>query len=724
MAGGCLALAACVVGFICAKALLCVDTPVEKADIIVILGGYSTPRIEQAVDLFRARRAPYMVFTEQRTALLGHRALQEARIPKTALLWETHANSTKENAEFTVRILRAHGFQSAILVTSWYHSRRALSAFQHFAPDLKFYSMPSYHGIGEGWLPPVAQASDVFKEYVKTVGYLFWHGIGPVVALPGPPSGRLFKSPGGGHPLEEFSAVASMRLRFLLLAAAIGAAVCSLLIPGVQKLLRPLGALSRTPQFHHAGSANLSRLGGIALCGSFLAVAAAAFAIYPQNLRLNQPHLALTLTAMAMFGLGLLDDLRPMPAHRKLACQIVIAVFAWLGGVRIDLFRSPLSGLEHSLGYWGSLATVFWLVALTNLLNMVDGIDGLAAGIGFILMALLAILPLNGPWPFPLLVAVGMAGALLIFLHYNFPPAKIYLGDGGAYLLGFLIGGLSIVNSHKGSIVAALVVPLFGLAVPIADASLAIVRRWFKGLPLFRPDRKHIHHRLVKLGFSRRRAVLTLYALSILFLLLAFALFWSDGRVLALTAGLVFLGLVWLARTFGLVKKSFDISSLLAQGIELRKETRKADSLGRWLEQQADRANSIEALWLLYEQLADGLGFDKVVLFHRDERHSWQRAGRLPAPDDLHHERHEFPADHSAIEFCGEKSRLKPVVFEHLTELAAEGWMKTFQRWKKAHPSSLEFLESSPDRMESSTTELSPAAESPKGVNPLPRPEI
>ena len=147
---------------------------------------------------------------------------------------------------------------------------------------------------------------------------------------------------------------------------------------------------------------------------------------------------------------------------------------------------------------------------MTNLVNLIDGIDGLAAGICLMLTVLLMDPQASGT-AIPLMVC-GVAGSLLGFLVFNFPPAKIYMGDGGAYFLGFPIGELTISNSHKGTVAAALVAPLFVLALPILDVSLAIMRRGLKGLPLFRADRRHIHHRLLEMGLSRRRAVIAMYS--------------------------------------------------------------------------------------------------------------------------------------------------------------------------------------------------------------------
>ena len=135
------------------------------------------------------------------------------------------------------------------------------------------------------------------------------------------------------------------------------------------------------------------------------------------------------------------------------------------------------------------------------------------------------------------LLTSGMAGALLGFLAFNFPPARIYLGDGGAYFLGFQIGLFSILSSHKGTVFAALTAPLFVLALPILDTALAIVRRGLRGLPIFRPDRKHIHHHLLGMGMSRQKVVLYLYVVTLLFLVMGFAAYWSRGRLIPVLLG-------------------------------------------------------------------------------------------------------------------------------------------------------------------------------------------
>jgi len=186
---------------------------------------------------------------------------------------------------------------------------------------------------------------------------------------------------------------------------------------------------------------------------------------------------------------------------------------------------------------------VVWLVGITNLVNLMDGVDGLAAGISFMLMILLVYVGhQNGTFA---LLAAGMSGALLGFLKFNFPPARIYLGDGGAYFIGFQVAMFSLAGSQKGAILAALIAPLFVLAFPIADTAITVLRRGLRGLPVFRPDRGHIHHRLLDLGLSHVQTVLLIYGLCVALAILSLVLS-GSGQLYAFLGALVVFGLVLL----------------------------------------------------------------------------------------------------------------------------------------------------------------------------------
>jgi UDP-GlcNAc:undecaprenyl-phosphate GlcNAc-1-phosphate transferase len=434
-------------------------------------------------------------------------------------------------------------------------------------------------------------------------------------------------------------------------------------------------------QFHHTHDHPVPRLGGLALAASFITVVLAAWLILEGDP--FEAHLNFTLVwgALAMFAVGLYDDFRPLGAKKKLALQVLISALVCLGGVAIRVLKNPVSGMVYDLGGWGVLATVVWLVALTNLINLIDGIDGLAGGISLMLMALLAYVSFQHS-DFLFLLTTGMAGALLAFLHFNFPPARIYMGDGGAYFLGFLIGGMTIVSTNKGTIAAALLAPIFALGLPIIDTALAIVRRGLKGLPLFRPDRKHIHHRLVQSGLSRRRAVLTLYALSLIFLVMAFGVFWSQGRLMPVIFGATFLALAVAARSFGFIPDWPAMGKVVGNSLQMRKETRYALALTTWFELEAERCHSVAELWENFQFVARKLGLSHVRLVLEDKEETWRAnctSFEIARGESYHHQTHHKKK--MILELIGNRCDLSEKLFEHLAELAAESWFKGAQHW-------------------------------------------
>ena len=433
--------------------------------------------------------------------------------------------------------------------------------------------------------------------------------------------------------------------------------------------------------FHHTHSSPVPRFGGIAIAGGFLLVIAAIALLSPGVLT-GWPKLGLVAGSLAVLALGLRDDFKPLGARVKLAAQVLIAAAVYFSGVQIEQLKNPVTGAVYQLGAWGLVATVLWLVTLTNLINLIDGIDGLAGGISLMLMCLLACFGTTAD-PFSLCLTIGTAGAIIGFLCFNFPPAKIYLGDGGAYFLGFLIGALTISNSHKGTVAAALIAPVFALALPIVDVMLAIARRGLKGLPIFRPDRGHIHHRLVDLGFSRRGALLVLYGLSLAFLSLALVVFWSRGQLVPILFGAMFLIFFVSARLFGFLKDWSAVTRELGISWQLRKETRYALVLCQWLEMEADRCETLQELWTTYLFITRKLGLSQVKLVLDTGRTVSRSEAIHHQASDFHRNRHELPlANIRAIEFGSEGSAMSARLFEHLTELAAEGWMKAVQRWQ------------------------------------------
>ncbi len=157
--------------------------------------------------------------------------------------------------------------------------------------------------------------------------------------------------------------------------------------------------------------------------------------------------------------------------------------------------------------------TILWIIVITNAINLIDGLDGLAAGTG--LLAAATFFMLSGQDTHLQLVYVTLGGALLGFLRYNFPPASIFMGDSGSLFLGFLLGATSIVSSHKAAAVATLMIPFIAFSIPLMDMLYAVLRRYYRGLPLSSPDREHIHHKLLERGLTRKKVLFILYAANI-----------------------------------------------------------------------------------------------------------------------------------------------------------------------------------------------------------------
>jgi len=451
-------------------------------------------------------------------------------------------------------------------------------------------------------------------------------------------------------------------------------------------------ARSETAQFHHTHRVPVPRLGGLALAFAFVIVSLLAFAVGRGAERGADLRWVVIESSLAMFLMGFWDDISPLGARKKLFLQILISWFACYGGIEIQSFRIPGNDVVLHFGAWSPVITVAWFVVLTNLVNLIDGIDGLAGGISLMLMALLWYTGAGLEMTFPAMCAAGMAGALIGFLRFNFPPARIYLGDGGAYFLGFLIAALSAVNSHKGTVVAALTAPLFVLALPIIDVSLAILRRGLKGLPLFRPDRRHIHHRLLEAGLTRTQVVVGLYVVSLIFLLMGFMVFWTKGRMAPILFGVLCLILAIATRIVKFSREWWAVGRVLGKSLEMRKTTQYALTLSRWLELEAERAESVAELWDDFQFMAAKLGFSRVSLILADGCQNSNTEDPAVAPGIMHAYRHEMNlGEFTALDFSAGPDEMEPKLFEHLCDIASEAWHKAAVRWSAANDLPIRF---------------------------------
>jgi UDP-GlcNAc:undecaprenyl-phosphate GlcNAc-1-phosphate transferase len=436
-------------------------------------------------------------------------------------------------------------------------------------------------------------------------------------------------------------------------------------------------------QLHQTHITPIPRIGGLAFAAVYVVVGILILVWLPHR-RTDPTAWAALVGGLAIFALGFYDDLFTLRARTKLLGQLLVAVGLTAAGVVIDRFKNPLSGEIYDLGWLGYPITVFWIVAMMNLINLSDGFDGLAGGIGFMVLSLLAYVGMKSGISFTVLMSVGLAGALLAFLFHNFPPAKIYMGDGGAYLIGFAIAVLAIFSSHKGEVAVAMLAPMMALALPIADVSLAILRRGLRGLPIFRPDRKHIHHRLAQLGLSPLKVVLILYGLSLLFLLMGFAVMWSGGRLMPLLAGLAVLVVALGVRYLGWVRNLFNVATLIGSVSASRRRVRYALVLAEWLEMEAELADNARTLWEQFVFCARRLDLRGVRLTAAGGELNWG-APASTAPADLE-DNHDVPfAGGCRLSFSGSSQRLDRRTFQLTTELAAEAWLRALRRWRATH---------------------------------------
>jgi UDP-GlcNAc:undecaprenyl-phosphate GlcNAc-1-phosphate transferase len=287
--------------------------------------------------------------------------------------------------------------------------------------------------------------------------------------------------------------------------------------------------------------APIPRLGGIAILFSVLLALSGLLFIH--NALTEALHsdvrkiIAFLVCATLVLLVGVYDDLRGANATVKFAAVGGIAVLFYVLGGRIVALSIPFVGGVNLPLIVGLLLTLVWVVGITNAFNLIDGVDGLATGAALFSSLVILVVSLVQGYSYVTVVALVLTGALAGFLRYNFNPASIFLGDSGALLIGFCLAALSIQGSQKSTTAVAVAIPILAFGLPVVDTTITIARRLISGKPIFRGDREHIHHMLLARGWSQRRVVLVLYAVSAAFGLLAM-LFVSSGN--GLTAVVLF----------------------------------------------------------------------------------------------------------------------------------------------------------------------------------------
>jgi UDP-GlcNAc:undecaprenyl-phosphate GlcNAc-1-phosphate transferase len=287
--------------------------------------------------------------------------------------------------------------------------------------------------------------------------------------------------------------------------ALIALVIVVLLTPAVGGMARLLGVVDREEEGRRATPRGVPRLGGLAL---FLGIFVPALAF----LRLDAQMRGILLGAAVATTVGAVDDFRGLRWWEKLGGQVAAAAIACWFGVWVHRFTFPLLGVQNLPKPVGVALTIVGIVAVMNMVNFLDGLDGLAAGVCAISALSFTVIDLSRGDVNAAILTGAVFGACIGFLRHNFYPARIFMGDSGALLLGFTLAAISVQGLSKTAALTALVLPLLVLAIPLLDTSFVVAKRIKHGKPVYQADRTHLHHRFENIGFSQRRSVAYLYA--------------------------------------------------------------------------------------------------------------------------------------------------------------------------------------------------------------------
>ncbi|MEA1961831.1 MAG: MraY family glycosyltransferase [Bacillota bacterium] len=276
-------------------------------------------------------------------------------------------------------------------------------------------------------------------------------------------------------------------------------------MPLVIRFAHRIGAIDQPdPRKVHQNA--MPRLGGLAIFTAFLI--SMLFIV-----KVSGPFTGIILGGIIIFLVGMLDDVFQLSPWVKLIGQCIAAVVAMHFGVMVHFVTNPFDGML-GLGYLSLPITFLWIVGITNAINLIDGLDGLAAGVSAIAAATMGVVAFLQGQHMVFITAMVLVAAIAGFLPYNFHPARTFMGDSGSNFLGFVLGCLAIAGMAKSAAIISLFVPIVILGIPIFDTSFAIIRRIHNKAPIFMPDKAHLHHRLMAIGLSHRKAVLCIYGIS------------------------------------------------------------------------------------------------------------------------------------------------------------------------------------------------------------------
>jgi UDP-GlcNAc:undecaprenyl-phosphate GlcNAc-1-phosphate transferase len=419
----------------------------------------------------------------------------------------------------------------------------------------------------------------------------------------------------------------------LLLIFAAAFTVCVLATPFVTRLALWAGAMDKPDNNRKVHTSTTPRMGGLALAAGLFAGMVVA-TVFQSNFGLDDAthtwgsrQVAILFASIVILAVGILDDTQELRPRMKLAGQTLAVLVLYFAGIRID--KITLLGMllefdivSYDAQFMGSVVhlspasfviTWFWFIACMNIWNLIDGMDGLASGVGLLVSGTLTIIAMHGANMGAAALSVALSGGLAGFLLYNWHPACIFLGDTGSLLIGLLVGVIGVEGSLKGPSTVSILFPILAMGLPISDTAMAIFRRWVRNLPLSAADRRHIHHLLIGLGLTPRQSAVLLYCFSgflcgVVLLGLAF-----NHEFLALTLGLsgcMAFMIVLMSRRDELSNLQSDLMGRMSRS----REDRRAAVICFSTIQKQELRHRPEELLTLFSEACHDLGFSHADL--------------------------------------------------------------------------------------------------------------
>lgn len=359
-----------------------------------------------------------------------------------------------------------------------------------------------------------------------------------------------------------------------------------LMTPAAIRLAPKIGAMDIPKDNRRMHKKAMPRFGGLAIFTG----TEAALAIFCHN---DPKVIMIIIGGILIYAVGVIDDLKGIPAKLKFLLQMACAAAVYAGGIRVEFIKNPFSIFSQDVSAYihfplviSLVITVIWIVGITNTINLIDGLDGLAAGVAAIASGYMSYAAvLSGQYGVAIAM-IAVTGGALGFLPYNFHPAKTFMGDSGSLYLGFMIASISVLGSTKGATLIVTIVPFLALGLPIFDTAFAIIRRWVNGVPIMEADKGHVHHRIMNTGIGQRRTVLIMYCISAVMGMVSIMVVKREGlEAVILTAVAAVLLCVFVADSnMSIVEKS---------GKSLKKKTDKAEAADHFppeLSQSAEAA--------------------------------------------------------------------------------------------------------------------------------------